>query len=133
MLAITGFYASLFTLLLIWLTWQVIARRKTLKVAHGTAGDDQLERRRNAHSNFVECVPFALILMATAEASNTTSLALHSAGIALIIGRISHAIGMTAEPENFKLRQVGMILTFLSLITLSAINLLRAFEALVAG
>lgn len=133
MLAVTGFYAALFTLMLVWLSARVIKRRKALKVAHGTAGDDQLERRRNAHSNFVEYVPLALVLMATAEASNTSIIILHTIGIALLIGRFVHAVGMTSEPESLKFRQIGMVLTFLSLLALAAINLLRAAQTVLAG
>lgn len=133
MFAITGFYAALLGLILIWLSSRVIAKRKGLKISHGTGGDDQLNRRCNAHSNFTEYVPIILILMATAEASNTSSIVLHATGITLVVGRLLHAIGMTSDPENFKFRQNGMILTFLPLLVLALTNLVRAAQSLMAG
>ena len=133
MLAITGFYTALLGLMLLWLSFRVIAKRKALKIAHGTGGDDQLNRRRNAHSNFTEYVPITLILMATAEASNTSTIFLHAAGATLVVGRLIHAVGMTSDPENLKFRQIGMIMTFLPLLTLAVVNLLRAAQAIMAG
>jgi len=133
MLIITGFYAALFGILLFWLSVRVIAKRKSLKVSHGTGGDDQLNRRRNAHSNFAEYVPIILILMATAEAANTSVIALHLVGITLLAGRLIHAAGLTSDPENLKFRQTGMILTFLPLAGAIGLNLLAAAQSLLAG
>jgi len=133
MLIITGFYGAILAFILIWLSFRVIKMRKGLKVAHGTAGDDQLLRRKNAHGNFCEYVPLILLLMATAEAANSSTLALHAIGIATVVGRMVHAIGMTREPENFSFRQTGMILTFLPLAGVAIMNLMRAAQALMAG
>jgi len=133
MLIITGFYAALLGLVLIWLSIRVIAKRKNLKIAHGTGGDDQLNRRRNAHSNFGEYVPIILILMATAESANITSVALHAIGITLLAGRLIHAIGLTSDPENLNFRQIGMVMTFLPLLGAICLNLLRAAQSLLAG
>ena len=59
---------------------------------------------------------------------------LHLVGASLIAGRILHAIGMSQEPENYKIRTVGMILTFSALITGGLANLgLKGLSALIAS
>ena len=63
------------------------------------------------HANFAEYVPFALLLMALAENLGVWTWLIHVMGITLLAGRLSHAYGVSQQPEVFKFRIVGMAAT----------------------
>jgi hypothetical protein len=43
----------------------------------------------------------------------------HAAGLALLVGRIIHAYGLSQTPHNMTLRVGGMVLTFTALLILA--------------
>jgi uncharacterized membrane protein YecN with MAPEG domain len=53
-------------------------------------------------------------------------------GIALIIGRLIHAVGINEPPPDFSKRVLGMKFTFYTLIALVVINLLWTLYKLIA-
>ncbi|MDP4537027.1 MAPEG family protein [Alkalimonas collagenimarina] len=109
----TAFYAGLLTIVFIVLSFRVIAKRNQYKVALGSNGQELLQRAVRVHANFAEYVPFALLLMFLAEYSGLAPMYLHVMGIALFIGRLSHAYGVSQQPEPLKFRVFGMVLTLL--------------------
>ncbi|WP_213998502.1 MAPEG family protein [Arsukibacterium sp.] len=109
----TAFYAGLLAILFIVLSFRVIAKRNQYKVAIGSDGQVLLERSIRVHANFAEYVPFALLLMFLAEYSGLAPLYLHILGIALVVGRLSHAFGVSQQQEPLKFRVFGMILSML--------------------
>ena len=111
---ITALYAAPLALVFLWLSKNVIAGRRSGKVSIGHGDDRNLERRIRAHANFAEYVPFTLLLMALAENLSAPALALHAAGICLLVGRINHAIALSGEGSP-PLRISGMVLTFAAL------------------
>ncbi|MFT3671491.1 MAPEG family protein [Aestuariivirga sp.] len=110
---ITAFYAALLTPVLIFLTLRTVARRRSARVALGDGGDADLLRRIRRHGNFVEYTPFALILLGLAESLGTMAAVLHAGGIALVAGRLLHAVALTQS--NLRLRVAGMALTLAAL------------------
>ena len=62
-----------------------------------------------AHRNLP---PLALLLAAFLELQRFPSVLLHTLGLTLLIGRTVHAYGVSQENENYKLRVLGMTLTF---------------------
>jgi uncharacterized membrane protein YecN with MAPEG domain len=64
------------------------------------------------HANCAEYAPFALLLLALAEARGAPGFALHAGAAVLVLGRLSHAWGMSRVPENFGFRVAGMGMTF---------------------
>jgi uncharacterized protein len=114
-MAITALYAALMTMLFIGLSARVITVRRAKRIEIGTAAregeDRQLLRRVRVHANFVEYAPLALILMGLAESLKALPVVLHALGIALLIGRIAHAYGLSQSPHNMPLRVAGMVLT----------------------
>lgn len=110
---ITAFYAALLTPVLIFLTLRTVARRRSARVALGDGGDADLLRRIRRHGNFVEYTPFALILLGLAESLDTMAVVLHAGGIALVAGRLLHAVALTQS--NLRLRVAGMVLTLAAL------------------
>jgi uncharacterized membrane protein YecN with MAPEG domain len=65
-----------------------------------------------AQANFAEYVPFALVLIALADAGGAPGWIIHPLGAALVAGRAAHAWGITRETEDFRFRVGGMIATF---------------------
>ncbi len=111
-MAVVPFYAGLLALLFVLLSIRIIGRRRSAKVALGVAGDRELERRTRVHANFAEYVPLALLLLAFLEFRGWSVHVLHGLGSMLLVGRLSHAWGVSQERENFRFRVTGMALTF---------------------
>lgn len=108
----TALWAALLGPVLLWLSARVIRERRRARVALGTGGDAALERAMRAHANFVEYAPFALLLMALAEAGGAPGWLLHPLGAALLAGRVAHGWGIVRTPEDFRFRILGMMSTF---------------------
>ncbi len=113
---ITALYAGLLAPIFVVLALRVIGLRRGAQVAVGDGGDKVLLRRMRVHANFAEYVPLALVVLVLAESLKTDPRILHALGICLIIGRISHAYGMSQSKETFAFRVSGMALTFATLI-----------------
>lgn len=116
---ITSSYVALFALFLVFLSFRVLLLRRSKGVGVGTGGDLTLERAIRVHSNFTEYVPIALLLLYFTEQSGTSTIVLHSLFIALLLGRIVHAYGVSQVDENYTFRVFGMFLTFGVLISAS--------------
>ena len=110
--AVTSFYAALLALVYVWLSLRVIRIRRAERIGLGDGDNRQLRRSIRAHSNFAEYAVFALLLMAFAELQGAPGWAVHLLGLALVVGRLCHALGFGREPENGRLRVLGMQLTF---------------------
>ena len=122
---VTSLYAAVLAFLFVYLSVRVIGRRRTARVALGLGGDRDLERRARVQANFAEYVPLALVLLLLAELAGLPRLLLHAAGAAFVIGRILHAIGVSGEPEDFRLRTAGIATTFIVILFLAVALLVR--------
>jgi uncharacterized membrane protein YecN with MAPEG domain len=120
---ITAAYASLLSLLYVYLSIRVIGIRRGKKIALGTGSDEQLERAIRVHSNFAEYAPLALLLILMLELQSVNNLVIVFLGLALLSGRLIHAYGVSQPVEDFRLRVTGMTLTFFTLIISSLTNL----------
>ncbi len=121
----TALWAALLAPVCLWLSMRVIKQRRRARVAIGTGGDAALERAVRAQANFAEYVPFALVLLALAEAGGTPGWVIHPLGAALLAGRIAHGWGIVRQPEDFRFRVGGMMATF-SVIAAAALAALVA-------
>lgn len=126
-LLVTALYAAILALVLLVLSFRVIAVRRRLGVAVGDGGDDTLTRRIRAHANFTEYVPIALILMLASELAGAPDWMLHALGATLVVGRIVHAWSLSAH--SIPGRTIGMSLTFLVLLGGAALAAAAAFDA----
>ncbi|MFK4871079.1 MAPEG family protein [Novosphingobium sp. ZW T3_23] len=95
------------------------------KVLFGDGGHDPLARRMRAQLNFVESTPFVLILAAAIEMTGKGGTWLAVVGSLFMLGRVAHALGMDIDRPN-PLRMVGVLITILTLLGLSAIAVLIA-------
>lgn len=111
-LVVVPIYAAVLAVLFVALSIRAIGARRAAKVAIGPLGREALDRRLRVHANFAEYAPFALLLLALAEARGAPGVALHAGALILLIGRVSHAWGVSRAPENFRFRVAGMAMTF---------------------
>lgn len=122
---ITPVYASLLAMLFVYLSVRTIGLRRSLRIGLGHAENPLMLRAMRVHANFAEYVPLALVLVFFVESSSAPPLLVHALGAALLIGRVSHAFGVSREPEQFAYRIFGMAMTF-SVLSLSALYVLVA-------
>jgi len=122
-LIITATTASLLTFVYVFLAFKVIALRRTEKIALGDGGVQKLQAAIRAHGNFSEYVPLSLVLMALLELDHFASTALMVVALALVLGRVLHAVSVLSNPQRFKFRVLGMQLTFATLVSLAVFNL----------
>lgn len=123
MLIITGFYASLLTLIIIWLCYRVVVFRRTQRIEIGDGGNEVGIRHIRAQQNAVEYIPISLILMAAYELNNGNMYLLHGLGIALVIGRLLHPLGFVAKKGVSFGRFYGTALTWLVMLFLAGLNI----------
>ena len=127
---ITPLYAAVLALLLVFLSARVIKQRLKHQVGLGDGGHPSLVRAIRVQGNFVEYVPFALLLLWMYEMMNGALIVIHVLGVALVIGRLLHAYGVSQENEIIKLRQAGMLTTFTVLIVSALLILVKYISVL---
>lgn len=114
---ITLFYAGLSGLLLLALSFQVVALRRRFQVGLGAGERPELERVIRVHANFCEYVPLALVILLVLELSSVfPAFVLHALGLALVLGRVLHAWGLSQTAGVSKGRFIGTLLTWLMLL-----------------
>ena len=132
MLIVTSLIAAVLTAVFIRLSFLVIGLRRKNKVGLGSGGNEDLERAIRAQGNFAEYVPFGLILLACLELNGAAWWLVAIPGVALIIGRLIHAIGINTPPPDFSKRVLGMKFTFITLMALVGLNLGWSLYKLIA-
>lgn len=115
-LRIVPYYAAALALLFVVLSVRVIGGRREHKVAIGAGSRHALERRIRVHANFAEYAPFALVLLGMAELRSAPGPVLHGLCLSLLLGRLSHAWGVSQPDEDSRFRVVGMAATFAAIL-----------------
>ncbi len=117
--------ASLAALIQLFLTYQVIKRRRAEQAGVGKEPSLDLQRAMRAHGNFTEVTPIFLILLVILEMVDSYLWWVSGLGALFLIGRVLHARSMLVdeaqEPPVFKKRVAGMMLT-LTALALAAIS-----------
>lgn len=110
---ITALYAGVLALILGALGYQVGSTRNRtgISILHGD--DMDLAEKIRRHANFIENVPLALILMCVLELNGAGAGLLHGLGIALVLARIAHPLGLHHDNMRHPLRAIGAGVTFL--------------------
>lgn len=123
---ITPFYAAFLGLVFVGLSVRTLRLRRSLQIPIGDAGNKVMLRAMRAHSNFAEYVPLALFLIYFVEIQSAHRLLIHALCLCLVVGRLTHAFGVSQVTENYKYRVFGMAMTFTSLVV-SSIYLLASY------
>jgi hypothetical protein len=104
---ITVLYAGLLGLISIAIAVVVGRVRGKVDVSIGDGGNVELIAAMRRHSNFVEVVPLALILIGLLELNGVGSSAIHGLGAGLVVARICHAVGYGTNESLLTLRIIG--------------------------
>lgn len=119
-------YAALFAIFFVVLSVRTLRLRRRLRIAIGDSGNESMLRAMRVHSNFAEYVPLGLLLVFLVEAQGANALLVHALCLCLLVGRLSHALGVSQMKENYRYRVFGMALT-LTTLGASAASLLLAY------
>ena len=123
-IAITALYAALFGIAMTVLSASVAAGRGRYKIGYGDGDQPRLRRLIRIHGNFAEYVPLALVLLLVLELSGGSSMLLHGLGIALVVARMLHVIGLVGQQDVTLARAGGTGLTN-AVIAVTALSILR--------
>ncbi len=123
---ITGIYAAISALLIVLLSSRVIRLRLSTRTGIGDGGNHHLARCIRVHANAIEYLPLALLLLLLVEWNQTLPMVVHGFGIALVTGRVLHAIGLSRSAGSSPARFIGMLLTLLSMLGMATLLLWQA-------
>lgn len=117
-------YAAIFAIFFVFLSIRTSRQRRKLKIGLGDSGNTDMQRAVRVHANFAEYVPLCLLMLYLVEQSGVYAWFMHALCVGLLLGRLSHAYGVSQQREDFAFRVTGMMLTFTVLIA-CAVHLLR--------
>ena len=106
-LHVTGLYAGLLCLIGLVLAGLVGRLRGSGNISLGTGGNRELIEADRRHMNWVEFVPFILLLFAIYEINGGSKTWLHVMGSVLLVARIAHPFGLSATRMMMWQRMVG--------------------------
>jgi uncharacterized membrane protein YecN with MAPEG domain len=112
-------YAGLLGLLLLALSGHVVLARRRFRVRLGAGSEQGMEQAIRVQANFVEYVPFAVLLLVFAEITGLPTAAVHGAGALLVVSRVLHAAGLAQNPGRSFGRFYGTAGTWLVILALS--------------
>lgn len=124
---ITAIYAALLGFMFVAITLRVAMIRNARQLSLGDGGDKHLAKLIRGHGNFAETTPIALILLVLLELQGTSAMTLHTLGLALLAGRVSHYLQMTGTLKPIAFRAGGMILTLGTIVAAAARLIAGAF------
>lgn len=124
-LQVASVYIAINILILIWLAMRVVSRRRSGKISLGDGGSDDLAVAIRVHGNATEYIPAMMVGLFVLAFLESPVWSLHALGITFTIGRLMHVIGMGSGPIIF--RQLGVMLTWLSMVIVSLAILYVAF------
>jgi uncharacterized protein len=125
LLKITSLY--ILPLSIIWLVlWvRVVKQRSELHCSIGDGGNLELLLKIRQFGNFIEWVPFVLVLMIVAELRGVSALWLHIAALLLVFGRLVHPFGLKIDNDKHILRILGNSSNIFAVIILVATLVLK--------
>ncbi len=124
--AVTASYAAVLALIYGVLSSWVIAGRFNTGILHGAGNNDDMLKRMRTHANFIEYVPFILILLWLYESAGGSAARVRIMLIVLVVARLMHPIGMVAPVnslQQYAFRATSVIAT-LVVMTMAAVSLL---------
>lgn len=90
----------------------------------GDGGHKDLAQAIRVHGNFVEYVPFALLLLLLVEMQHDSVWPVHILGGLLVAGRVLHAAGLSRSSNTSFGRFFGTLLTWAMMLAVSLLALL---------
>ncbi len=128
--AVFAFYAGTLGLLLLILSVITVRVRLRTRTMIGDGGKNDLIKAQRAHGNASEYIPTALVLLVVLVFLNAPIWLMHLVGGSLLLGRCMHAYGLLTSTGVTRGRFLGMVLTWMSLLTGALAALAGAFSPL---
>jgi uncharacterized membrane protein YecN with MAPEG domain len=116
---ITSLYAGLVGALLVLLGLAVSLQRRRHRIGVGSGEQPALELAIRVHGNAAEHIPAALILLLLFELNGAPAIAVHAAGIVLVLARVAHASGLASSAGTTRRRFFGTAATWLLMLVLA--------------
>lgn len=107
-------WTALHLILLLVLSVLVVRQRRHHRVTVGDADIPELAQAVRAFGNATEYVPAALIAIAVMALVGVPPLAIHLTGLALFVGRVLHAVGLSRSTGATLPRAIGVVATWLA-------------------
>ena len=108
---ITALWLAIFALFAAYLAFLPGKIRGTEGISVGDGGRPDLLVAMRKHGNFVEYVPYFMIMFAVLELNGASATLLHGLGLGMFASRVCHAVGL--KEEVTPVRGVGAGGTFL--------------------
>ena len=128
-LSLTGLYTGILGFIMVFFAMRVSGERMKQRASIGTNDSPPLLEVVRRHGNFVEWVPFALILMGICEINGMEMRFLHGAGMVLVAARLIHPWGIKYDVVPHPMRVIGAGLTSLLVVSLSIAAIWQWFSA----
>ena len=126
---ITGVFAAVTAILLLFLSAVVVKYRVKYDMGMGVAKDPDFEAAVRAHGNLVEYAPLTLLMLGIAELNGVASGFVYWIGMAFVLSRILHAWGMLqGQGKSHKARMVGILLTWLAMLAIAVLLLMNVWQ-----
>ncbi|HEX5262132.1 MAG TPA: MAPEG family protein [Phenylobacterium sp.] len=109
-------WVGLHLILLLVLSVLVVRQRRRHGVVLGDAAVPELTQAIRAFGNATEYVPAGLVALAVLAMVGAPPMLVHLTGLVLLVGRVSHAVGLSRSGGASILRSAGVILTWLAYI-----------------
>lgn len=106
-------WAGLHLILLLVLSVRVVRIRRARRIGLGHGESPELERAIRAFGNASEYVPAALIALVLLAVLAVPAGTIHGLGLALLVGRVAHAVGLSRSGGASLARTVGVLATWL--------------------
>jgi len=130
LLPITTSFFGLFVPVYVALSLRVVRTRRKNRVSLGDGQVPELVKIISTHNNFSQYIPLGLLGIALGELQYVSSAVLVCVGVALLCGRVFHAIGILKAKSGPNLpRVLGMMLTFVPLTVLALVNVWRVVRS----
>lgn len=113
-IATAAVYIGVNILILFWLSFRVVGRRRSAQVSLGTGGDAQLEQRVRAHGNASEYIPVTMLGLFVVASLAAPLWVIHAIGGVFTLGRVLHGFGLSGN--IMASRAFGMVLTWLGML-----------------
>ncbi|OBP15612.1 glutathione S-transferase [Rheinheimera sp. SA_1] len=119
-LTVLPYYAAALAVMYVVLAGLVVRQRVKCRVGLGDGQQPALVKAVRIHGNFAEYVPLLLILLLILEIQGAALWQLHLIGGLTLAGRLSHAVGLSKTSGTSAPRMIGMLSTFVALLSSAA-------------
>lgn len=127
-LPITGLYVGLTIILAIILSARIGFYRAKLGISILDGGNMEVAQRMRVHGNMMETAALTLLAIGVIEINGVGSTLLHSLGIAYLLARIAHAIGLKHDNIRHPLRAIGAMGSTLVMLTAGIVAISQFFS-----